>query len=177
MALLKFVSENEAQGEIKDIYETIAQAFGMVPNALKLQSISPELLKRAIADINYYWQHPRLSLALLSTIRLLVSKAHSCQYCVGFNTNLLINKAGFTMEQVEQTKANPNNAPLDEKDKAMLNFVLKATTNSLSIAQQDIDQLKTMGWSEQDIFEALHLGARNVAIDILFNSLHLEADS
>jgi hypothetical protein len=71
---------------------------------------------------------------------------------------------------------NPADAPLPDKDKAMLLFVLKATQTPKTVEKSDLDQLRALGWSDGDIMDAVYHGARNVAVDIVFNAFKIDND-
>jgi alkylhydroperoxidase family enzyme len=91
------------------------------------------------------------------------------------NAGLLLQQ-GFTSEQIEAAKADAGEVPLDEKETALLRFVLKATKAPKSTEARDVDELRAMGWSDRDIFDAVAHGARAVATNILFDTFKLEND-
>ena len=176
MPIINTVSTDTATGKVREIYGQATQAFGCVPNALQMHSASPAILEQQWQSIGYYMQHPALSFPLQAMVRMLVSERNHCEYCVGFNASMLINRAALTVEQVAVTKRDPSQAPLPEKDKAMLLFVLKAVTEPLKVTAAEVAALRKQGWSDSDILDAVMLGARNVAADIVFNTFKIEQD-
>ena len=176
MAIIQTVSPEQASGKVAQLYREIKQAFGRVPNAFRLYSSSPELLEQQWGQIKYYGQHPSLSFPLLAMIRMLVSLENECEYCIGLNEAMLIHRAGLTPEQIATTKRNPAEAPLPEKDKAMLLFVLKATKTPKAVGTADLDGLRAAGWQDGEIMDAMHHGARNMAADVVFNTFKVEND-
>jgi uncharacterized peroxidase-related enzyme len=176
MSIISSIAPQDATGQVAQLYEQVQQALGLVPNAMKLYSASPDVLAMQWQHIGYYFQHPTLSFPLLASIRMLVSRDNDCAYCIGMNEGLLIQRAGFTPEQTAAAKRNAADTPLPEKDKAMLLFVLKATKTPKAITVGDVDALRGIGWSDRDIFDAVNHGARNVAADILFNTFKIEND-
>lgn len=176
MSIISTVTPEQAEGTVAQVYGQIRQVLGQVPNAMQVYSSSPALLELQWQQIAYYMQHPTLSFPLLAMLRMLVSQHHDCAYCVGFNESMLIQRAGLTPEQVAATKSNPADAPLAEKDKAMLLFALKATEAPKSVASGDLDRLRALGWRDSDILDAVHHGARNVAVDIVFNTFKIDSD-
>ena len=176
MPIISTVTPSEATGKVADTYRQIEQAFGRIPNAIQLFSSNPELLARKWEDISYYMQHPKLSMPLLATMRMLISEHNHCDYCIDFNAGLLINMLGQTPEQVKATQQDPNQAPLEEKEKAMLLFVLKSVKNPAEITEQEVQALVALGWEQADILDATAHGANHVAIDILFNTFKIEND-
>lgn len=176
MSIISTVTPEQADGKVAEAYGQIQQMMGRVPNAFQIYSSSPALLEQHLQQIVYYMQHPTLSFPLLAMVRMLVSQHNDCQYCVGFNEGMLMQRAGLTPEQVAATKRNPAEAPLPDKDKAMLLFVLKATQTPHMVEKNDLDQLRALGWSDGDIMDAVYHGARNAAVDIVFNAFKIEND-
>ena len=120
--------------------------------------------------------HPTLSTPLLAMIRMLVSRACKSPYCQNLNTGLL-GKAGFTSEQINAMQDDPSQAPLDEKQKALLLFVLKACDNPHSVTAEDLERLRALGWEDRDIFEAVAHGARMVGTNIIFDTFKVDMDT
>lgn len=177
MSLIQTVSPQHASGPVAAVYGEIEQALGQVPNGMQLFSASPTLLGQQWQQLGYYMQHPTLSFPLLATIRLLCSTEHECDYCVGFNSMLLVNHAGWNLDQVAATKRDPGAAPLSPKEIALLRFVLKSVRTPKSASEAEVAALRALGWDESDIFDAVAHGARNVAIDIIFNTFKVQADA
>ena len=92
------------------------------------------------------------------------------------NGALLIHMGQWTPEQVTATKQDAKAAPLPAKGKALLAFVLKTVAERKPVTRAEIEQLKKLGWSEADVFDAVAHGARNVAVDIIFNTFQIEND-
>jgi alkylhydroperoxidase family enzyme len=65
---------------------------------------------------------------------------------------------------------------MSDKEKALIKFVLKATKDPHGVTASDIDGLRGLGWSDQDIFDAVVHGARAVATNILFDAFKIELD-
>ena len=176
MSIISTVAPEQASGKVAEAYGQIQQMMGRVPNAFQLYSSSPILLEQQMQQIAYYRQHPTLSFPLLAMVRMLVSQHNDCKYCVGFNESMLMDMAGLTPEQVAATRRNPADAPLPEKEKAMLLLVLKATKTPRMVEKTDLDQLRALGWGDGDIMDAVYHGARNVAVDIVFNAFKIDND-
>lgn len=176
MATIQNVLPEQADGRVKEIYQEIEHVFGRVPNAFRAYSSSPELLAQQWMQGKYYMQHPTLGFPLLAMIRMLVSQENECPYCVGMNAAMLIQRAGLTPDQITAVKRNPEDAPLDDKDKAMLLLVLKATKHPRTVGASDLHGLRALGWNDGEILEAVHHGARNIAVDVVFNTFKVKQD-
>ena len=176
MSILNTIAPEQAQGPVADLYSTFEKQIGFIPNAFKLSSVSPQMLQQHWEYIGYYMQHPSLSKVLTTLIRLLVSEKVDCEYCVNLNTALLVNEAGIAAEDVAAIRRDPTKAPLDEREKALLMFVLDAVANSHAVSQSDLQKLRDLGCSEQEIHDALNHGARQVGLDIMLNAFKVEND-
>jgi alkylhydroperoxidase family enzyme len=175
MSLIPTIPPEKAEGKLAELYAEVEQIFGRVPNNVRTLGISPAILENQLQLIGYYMEHPALKPPLLAMIRMLVSKACKSPYCQNLNTGLLM-QAGFTREQIEAAKADPKQAPLPDKEKALLLFVLKATDNPHSVVQADMDHLRSLGWTDLDIFDAVAHGARMVGTNIIFDTFKIDID-
>ena len=175
MTTLKIVSPEQAEGKIDEIYQQVSSAFGFIPNAMTLYSVSPYAMEKQWDYLGYGMNHPKLSNLLLALIRLLVSVDKGCDYCVNLNTGILLQN-GLSMDDVQAIKQDTTKAPLEEADAAILAFVLKATTDAHSRTADEVQHLRDLGFNEKDIFDAVQHGANMVAIEILFDTFKLEND-
>lgn len=177
MPLIQTVEPSQAQGQVAEVYRQSEAIMGRVPNAFQMYSASPALLETQWRQTEYFMRHPTLSFPLLALTRMLVSQDNRCDYCIDLNAAMLIERAGFSPEQLAAARRDPAAAPLDDRDKAMLLFVLKATRTPLEVGTADINKLKALGWAESDILDAVVHGARNMAADIVFNTFKIERDA
>ncbi|MDD2951330.1 MAG: hypothetical protein PHU29_11135, partial [Sulfuricurvum sp.] len=120
MPLIQTIAPEDATGELAKIYKVIEAMRGTVGNNAQLFSVSPELLRQQMDFIKYYMKHPTLSMPLLAAIRIMVSSSEECQFCIDYNTGVLINMAGWTFDQVAQMRKDPASANLPEREIAML---------------------------------------------------------
>ena len=58
MSLIKTVKYEEAQGEVKEVYDAVKAVAQTVPKPLQMASISPGLLKIQGQILQYYLNHP-----------------------------------------------------------------------------------------------------------------------
>jgi uncharacterized peroxidase-related enzyme len=175
MPLLNLIDKDQATGQVAEIYETMTNTLGFVPNAFKIFSPSAHVLSNQVGNLGYFMRHKTLGGKLLAFIRLLVSEQEHCVYCVGMNSGILL-QYGVLPEMIAEIKTDPSTAPLEAKDLAMLLFVLKMVANSNSIVQADVENLRTLGWNDTEILEAAYHGASAAATDKIFNAFKIESD-
>jgi alkylhydroperoxidase/carboxymuconolactone decarboxylase family protein YurZ len=176
MPLLKIVKPEEAQGDVKEVYDAMMAVAKTVPKPLQMSSTSPELLKTQHQLINYFMAHPTLSFPLMAHIRYSVACQQDYEYCMNFNGSMLSMFLEVSDDQLEAIKNDPNAAALDDKEKALLAFVVKAIKNPESTTQAEVDQLRELGWSDQDIYEALFHGLGMVSAGIAFKALKMDEE-
>jgi alkylhydroperoxidase family enzyme len=173
MPLIALTPPEKAEGKLQELYASAEQFFGAVPPNVQLYGVSPDILENQMYSIQYFMKHRTLSAPLLSMIRMLVARACKSEYCDTFNVGVL-KRLGFNAEQIDAARMDPAQAPLGDKDKAMLLFVLKATAEPLAVKADDLDKLKALGWAERDIFDAVAHGARAVATNIIFDTFKID---
>jgi uncharacterized peroxidase-related enzyme len=175
MPLLNLIEKEQATGKVAEIYETMTNTLGFVPNAFKIFSPSAHVLGNQVGNLGYFMRHKTIGGKLLAFIRLLVSEQEQCLYCVGMNSGILM-QYGVLPEMIAGIIQDPSTAPLEENDLAMLLFVLKVVKNSNSIEKGDVDKLRSLGWSDTDILEATYHATSSVASDMIFNAFKIESD-
>ncbi len=168
MPLLKTVSPEEAEGKVKEAYSFFEKMGAPVPLPMQMASTSPDLIELNSKGLKYFVTHPTLGFPLLAHIRMLVSVQEGYQYCEELNTGMLQMLAGSTQEDLDAAKADPSQAKLEDKDKAMLLYVLKVTQDPALSEKADIDALRGLGWEDRDIFDAVQHGLGMVSAGMAF---------
>jgi len=173
MALIKIVEPGKAEGPARQIYDIMQKTAGSIPAPLQLASASPWMLDMVWRSIQYYTQHPNLGFGVLSTIRYLAAKQHDYAFCTNFNRNFL-KMQGMSDEDIQRIEADPMEAPLDDKDRAMVAFVMKAMKSPDAVDKADMDRLHELGWTDSDILDALSHGTNMIASSILMKTFKMD---
>ena len=129
MALIQTVEPDKAEGQVKEIYDFMQKNAGVIPAPLQLASASTWMLDMVWQSIQYYTQHPNLGFPLLSSIRYLVAQQYDYTFCTDFNKNLL-KMQGLSDDDIAKMEEDPLNAPLEDKDQAMVKKLLKTEATS-----------------------------------------------
>ena len=157
MFLLNYVSPEKATIPIDDIYNVFPKEIGP-PHPLQLMSASPGFLECQFEFIKYFTNHQKLSFPLLAAIRYMAANDCDYEYCIKFNQSILM-AAGADEQALEAIKENPDNAPLEDNERAMLKFVAKAIKTPDAIIKSDVEALQNVGWEDSDILDAVAHGA------------------
>ena len=169
MFILNHVKPEEATGKVAEAYSVIPPGVP-VPDPLVLMSASPELTRLQVEIIRHYMGHEKLDIGLLAMIRYLVALEFDYTFCIDFNGGLLKMAGGMSDADLENLKADPKNAPLEESQKEMLLFVLKVVKSPEDVSTDDIEKLRQYGWSDEHIFDAAFHGASMAAPSILYKA-------
>lgn len=173
MALIQTVEPDKAEGQVKEVYDFMQQNAGVIPAPLQMASASPWMLDMFWQSIQYYTQHPNLGFGLLSSIRYLVAQEYNYAFCTNFNRNML-SMQGLSDEDIAKMEKDPQQAPLDDKDRAMVAFVMKAIKTPDAVESEDMDQLRDLGWSDNDILDALAHGTNMVGSSIMMKAFKMD---
>lgn len=86
-------------------------------------------------------------------IGLVVSSTNSCNYCLTSHSDVL---RGLTKNPVwvDQLTYNYRSAKLTEKQRALCDYAYRATKNVAELTTDEVDQLRAVGFNDQEILEA-----------------------
>ena len=78
---IKTIDQEDATGQLKDIYDNLLGSFGMIPNIIKVQSLRPDLLEPLLGFLGALMETEHgLSKTTKELIAAYVSKINSCEY-------------------------------------------------------------------------------------------------
>jgi len=175
MALIHIVEKEDATGRVAEIYDSMINTMGFIPNAFRVFSPSAHVLDRQFGNLSYFMKHKTLGGKLLAFIRFLVSEEEKCKYCIGMNSGILL-QYGVLPDQLAEIKEDPSKAPLEEKELKLLLFVLKVVKESNTVEQADVDALRNLGWTDADILKASYHGTAQSGVDKIFNAFKIESE-
>jgi len=100
MPTIKLTTEQEAQGEIKEMLEQVKQmSGGQVPLTFQAMANHPEYMKLVIQKMQIVMGSQELDKNTKLSIALAVSIMNNCEMCITMYTNQL-KAAGFTDKQI-----------------------------------------------------------------------------
>ena len=174
MARIQVIEEAKATGSIKAIYDGIRQQLGFVPNVTKLFSLWPEVfeLNQRLFE-TVMLAETELPNPVKEMIALVVSKANSCNYCVGHHSNFL-HQYGIPEDVVSQLGADFSQAPVEEKTRKLLEYTRKVTQHAFKVIEEDVEALRQWGWSDRQILEATVVAGQFNFINRIVDALGAE---
>lgn len=166
MSRLNVVTPEQATGQTKELYDAIKRAAGGVPNIYQGVGNSAAALE-GVLHIGAVLGKGQLSATEIEAVKLVVSEAYGCTYCLAAHT-LLGKKAGLTDEQAISIR---RGTPQQPKLAGLVKFVNAAIQPKGRISDDDLRAVKTAGYNDAQIIEALLTVAQTV-FTTLFNRVH-----
>jgi len=161
MFILNHVKPEDATGKVAEAYSIFPEGVP-IPAPLLLMSASPDLAQAQSNIIRYYMGHEKLDAGLLSMIRYLVANELDYEFCINFNQGLLKMAGGFSDDELKALRERPEEAPLEDFQKELLLFVLKVVKTPEKVRKDDVERLRGLGWTDQEIFDAAYHGVSMV---------------
>ncbi len=136
-------------------FQEIRDAFGFLPNFFRAQTLRPDLIEAELALIGGVMvKEGALARRQKEYVFLVCSAANLSTYCVTAHCEI-VRMLGIHGPEPEQIALDHNRTNIAAEDKALLNFALKLNKESRKIDADDIEGLRTYGFSEQQILETI----------------------
>ena len=103
MPLFKPISENEAKGKVKEIYDEIKKVrqIDKIPNFWKSLANNPETLERTWTSLQQVMKDGTLNPVVKEMIYIAVSITNGCEYCIKSHS-MAAKKKGATNEMFNE---------------------------------------------------------------------------
>jgi alkylhydroperoxidase family enzyme len=146
MAFVETVSEEDADGEVAEIYEAAREQFGYLPNLVRVFSLRPDVYRGWLQLNGAAKAHDlrRYELATFAAARRLGSSYCSLQH------GKVISQQFLSLEEVPGLPEG-----LDEADRAVMELAEKVVDDATSVTQADIDRLRGLGLSDAEIVDVV----------------------
>lgn len=161
------------EARVEAVLTKVQESFGFVPDGLRLYSISPPLLETFVATVSYFHDESQLPPALLAMIRYLVSWRADCQFCVDLNEGFLTHM-GYELEVIRAMRTDPEQAPLEEKEKMLLRLALMAVFKPAQIDHDTLEKARQAGWSDRAIFDTVAQAVSNQTFNLMLHSFKVD---
>jgi alkylhydroperoxidase family enzyme len=175
MSILKITNKDEATGAVAAVYQLMEDRIKFIPNVVKMHSVSSDFFEKFMAVTGFYTDHPTLDPVLVSYIRLLISHHENAEYCIRLQSAVL-NNYKVTADDIKIACNDYNLINLDPKRKMLVCFVLDMMFDRLTDAENNVNKLKEVGWTEKDIYEASMLGAVQKGTTKVISAFKVEND-
>lgn len=134
-------------------FDICVDKLGMIPNVLKANAFDIDKLNAFTGFYNdVMLAESGLSKLEREMIAVVVSSINRCFYCLVAHGAAVRQLSGDPMLG-EMLLMNYRVAPLDARQRAMLDFASKMTTASATIEEPDRQALRDVGFSDRDIWD------------------------
>lgn len=175
MAWIDTIDLDDADDELRALYEEIVDSRGKVSNVLKVHSLNPA----AMADhLQLYdtllFGRSELRRAEREALAVVVSVENDCPYCVQHHAEALA--AYWDEDRVEQMCTNHTAlADLDDRLRAACDVAAKLTRTPGSMTEADVDRLRDAGWSDRSVLDIVLITAYFNFVNRIASGLGVEA--
>jgi uncharacterized peroxidase-related enzyme len=166
MPRLNVVAPDKATGKVAELYSGLKKAIGAVPNIYQSVANSPAALD-ILLGMGAKLKEGGLTGAETETIKLIVAQTYGCNYCLAAHT-MVGKKAGLSEADTIAIRRGDISEP---KLAALAGFVGKAVQPAGSITDQDLQALRSAGFDDARVTEALMVLAQTV-FTTLFNRVN-----
>ena len=139
---IQTVSEAEAEGKVREVYDGDKETFGYVPNHAKVFSLRPDVLKAWRGLQGSIRQN--LSVRRYELVTLAAARALDSRYCLLAHGAVLINN-GVALPQLRAILTDFHDAGLEPAEVGMMEYAQKIARSANEITQADVDALRALG--------------------------------
>ena len=138
--------------DLKNFIVTINEKTGFVPNVFLALAHRPDELRAFMTYHDAVMERDGgLSKADREMIVVATSSDNNCQYCVVAHGAILRIRAKNPLI-ADQVATNHKKADISDRERAMLDFAIKVSRDSRSIDDMDYENLRSHGFSDDDIW-------------------------
>lgn len=168
MSYVNLITEEKADVPLRKTYAVLRESFGFLPNYFQAIGRSPKLIEGHDllgVDIMKDGALPR---KVKEQIGMVVSGINASSYCVALHMEIL-RSIGIEKPVGRKLATDHQNAPVEEKVKALFRFADKLTRRPFDVSKADADAVQAAGWDEAALFETV----MTVALFNLYNRVSL----
>lgn len=154
------LNTNDSTGLLAQIH----QAFGATPNMFKAVSNSPAALQSMWGSFGALGSG-KLGAKLGEQIAVAIADRNDCEYCLAAHT-ALGRKAGATADEMSAAQAGQSSDP---KTAAALRFAVAVVNNRAKIDDEQVEELRAVGFSDEEIVEIM----AHVALNLFTNYVNV----
>jgi alkylhydroperoxidase family enzyme len=174
---LRMIEEDEATGEVAQIYADIRREMGLayIPNAAKAMAVSPAALGIFCDLTRSYNRRANLPQSLISMILYTIAKSSDCKYCSA--TNELACRTYGVDEDALETLVEDLPSFTPQRVRVIIEFALKVAHDRKNLVPEDYEKVRAQGISEAELVEIILIAAIGVLNDTVADALMIEVDN
>jgi len=145
--------------DIRNRILAVQEKSGFIPNVFLVLAHRPEEFRAFFAYHDALMDKPgNLTKAEREMIVVATSNLNQCQYCVVAHGAILRIRAKDPLI-ADQVAVNYRKADITDRQKAMLDFAVRVSTEAQKVSESDFATLKSYGFTEEDIWDIAAISA------------------
>ena len=175
MTFIETVAEDQASGATAELYAAEEDAYGFLPNFVRAFSLRPEVYgawKQLNGAIKSGMDLRRYELATVAAAARLRSS-----YCTLAHGSVLMDRGFLQPDAVRAVVSDHRTAGLDEAEVAVMDLAGKVVDDATSVEQADIERLRSLGLSDQDILDVVLAAAARCFFSKILDALAAAPDA
>ena len=158
MALVSYVSNQQAAEKVKPVFEGMEKKIGAVPNVFRVMAHSPEMLEAFLA-LNATLSKTQLEGKLRELAYIKTSELNDCDYCLHHHRTIG-KKAGLNDRQVAETAEFESSDAYDELQRDVMRYA-EQVTRHINVEDALFNRLKQSLNDRQIVELAMTVGIAN----------------
>jgi uncharacterized peroxidase-related enzyme len=145
--------------DLRKLFAKASEKLGFIPNVFLTYTVRPEHFRRWFAHFRELMQgESELSPAEREMISVVVSSENHCLYCLVSHGADLRQALGDEILG-DRITLDYRRAGLTERTRVMLDYAAKITRAPVECSEADIERLRSVGFSDQAIFDIAEIAA------------------
>src|SRR5271169_1087022 len=138
MAIVSYVSNQEAGEKVKPVFEGMEKKIGVVPNVFRAMAHNPEMLEAFLA-LNATLPKTKLDGKLRELAYIKTSELNGCSYCLHHHRTTG-KKAGLNDRQLHETAQFESSDAYDELQRHVMRYA-EEVTRHINVSESLLEQL------------------------------------
>ncbi len=144
---------DEMPDDIRELIESVSEKSGFVPNVFVALAARPEEFRAFFALHDTLMDKSEgLSKAERELIVVATSAVNECMYCVIAHGAILRIRSKNPLI-ADQVAINPAKATLSQRERDIVNFALHVATDSATVTDAEIDDMRAKGLTDDEIWD------------------------
>ena len=144
---------DEMPDDIRELIKSVSEKSGLVPNVFVALAARPEEFRSFFALHDTLMDKSEgLSKAERELIVVATSAVNECMYCVIAHGAILRIRSKNPLI-ADQVAINPAKATLSQRERDIVNFALHVATDSATVTDAEIDDMRAKGFTDDEIWD------------------------
>ena len=163
--------------ELSETFEKIKTALNapFTPNFFRVWAVSPVSLEGIWPVMRNILTSGKVGRQLKEMIFVAISSLKECHYCEAAHHAFCLS-IGITPEQIDDLINIYTCKTADPKEVAAIEYAVKLARDSNSGTQEDFDNLKNLGFSDEEVMEIIAMSGMAVFYNHLANATQINID-